>query len=107
MSKCRYCKMCGWGNDGDEDFFGWCELHLDSYDIDASRDCPDYIPVTNADRIRAMSDEKLAEQLVVAVNGLQPCTLYYSIPTERTFLTEAEAVRVTLEWLQQPAEEDT
>ena len=64
-------------------------------------------PMTNADRIRAMSDEKLAEQLVVAVNGLQPCTLYYSMPTERTFLTEAEAVRVTLEWLQQPAEEDT
>ena len=61
---------------------------------------------TNADHIRAMSDEELAEQLVVAVNGLQPCTLYYSIPTERTFLTEAEAVRVTLEWLQQPAEED-
>lgn len=64
-------------------------------------------PVTNADHIRAMSDEKLAEQLVVAVNGLQPCTLYYSMPTERTFLTEAEAVRVTLEWLQQPAEDDT
>lgn len=64
------------------------------------------VPMTNADRIRVMSDEELAEQLVVAVNGLQPCTLYYSIPTERTFLTEAEAVRVTLEWLQQPAEED-
>lgn len=65
------------------------------------------VPMTNADRIRAMSDEELAEQLVIAVNGLQPCTLYYSIPTERTFLTEAEAVRITLEWLQQPAEEDT
>ena len=68
--------------------------------------CPEQT-LSNADRIRAMSDEELAEQLVVAVNGLQPCTLYYSIPTERTFLTEAEAVRVTLEWLQQPAEEDT
>lgn len=67
--------------------------------------CPEQT-LSNADRIRAMSDEELAEQLVVAVNGLQPCTLYYSIPTERTFLTEAEAVRVTLEWLQQPAEED-
>ena len=71
--------------------------------------CVAYHPkaVTNADRIRAMSDGELAEQLVVvvvAVNGLQPCTLYYSMPTERTFLTEAEAVRVTLEWLQQPAE---
>lgn len=62
---------------------------------------------SNADRLRAKSDEELAEQLVVAVNGLQPCTLYYSIPTERTFLTEAEAVRVTLEYLQQPAEEES
>lgn len=60
--------------------------------------------LSNADRIRAMSDGELAEQLVVAVNGLQPCTLYYSIPTERAFLNESEAVRVTLEWLQQPAE---
>ena len=71
------------------------------------RPIPNAIKKTNADRIRAMSDEELAEMLVVAVNGLQPCTLYYSMPTERTFLTEAEAVRVTLEWLQQPAEEDT
>lgn len=68
--------------------------------------CPEQT-LSNADHIRAMSDEELAEQLVVAVNGLQPCTLYYSIPTERMFLTEAEAVRVTLERLQQPAEEDT
>ena len=63
--------------------------------------------LSNADTLRAMSDGELAEQLVVAVNGLQPCTLYYSMPTERTFLTEAEAVRVTLEWLQQPAEEQS
>ena len=63
--------------------------------------------MTNADKIRARSDEELAEQLVVAVNGLQPCTLYYSIPTERSFVSESEAVRITLEWLQQPAEEET
>lgn len=68
--------------------------------------CAAYHPkaVTNADTLRAMSDGELAEQLVVAVNGLQPCTLYYFIPTERAFLNESEAVRVTLEWLQQPAE---
>ena len=68
--------------------------------------CPEQ-KLSNADHIRAMSDDELSEQFVVAVNGLQPCTLYYSIPTERTFLTEAEAVRVTLEWLQQPAKENT
>ena len=67
--------------------------------------CPEQ-KLSNADRIRAMSDEELAEQLVVAVNGLQPCTLYYSIPTERSFVSESEAVRITLDWLQQPAEEE-
>lgn len=67
--------------------------------------CPEQ-KLSNADRIRAMSDEKLAEHLVVAVNGLQPCTLYYSIPTERSFVSESEAVRITLDWLQQPAEEE-
>lgn len=76
-----------------------CSALRSTYGIDTDPEI-----ITNADRIRAMSDGELAEQLVVAVNGLQPCTLYYSIPTERTFLTEAEAVRVTLEWLQQPAE---
>lgn len=68
--------------------------------------CPEQ-KLSNADKIRAMSDKGLAEQLVVAVNGLQPCTLYYSIPTERSFVSESEAVRITLEWLQQPAEEET
>lgn len=68
---------------------------------------PNYVPPSNADRFRAMSDEELAEQLVVAVNGVQPCALYYSIPTNRSFLSESEAVKVTMDWLQQPAEEDT
>lgn len=72
-------------------------------------ECSSYEPgriLTNADRIRAMSDEKLAEHLVVAANGLQPCTLYYSLPTDRSFVSESEAVRITLDWLQQPAEEE-
>lgn len=67
--------------------------------------CPEQ-QLSNADRIRGMSDEKLAEQLVVVVNGLQPCTLYYSLPTDRSFVSESEAVRITLKWLQQPAEEE-
>ena len=52
--------------------------------------CPEQ-QLSNADRIRAMSDEKLAEHLVVAANGLQPCTLYYSLPTDRSFVSESES----------------
>ena len=62
--------------------------------------------VTNADRIRAMSDDELSEQLVIDVDGLQPCRMYLSAPTGKIYLSRAEAVKATKEWLQQPAEED-
>ena len=59
---------------------------------------------TNADCIRAMSDEKLANQLVIEVDGLEPCRLYLSAPTGKLYVTRTE--RNALEWLQQPTEED-
>ena len=102
MSKCRYCKLCEWANDGDKDFFGWCELRLDSYDIDEPRDCPDYIRASNADRIRAMSDEELAKYLS------NPCDC--AVDPERDGYRECGndlCVKYLLEWLQQPAEEET
>ena len=61
---------------------------------------------TNADCIRAMSDEKLANQLVIEVDGLEPCRLYLSAPTGKLYVTRTEATRNALEWLQQPTEED-
>ena len=102
MSKCRYCKLCEWANDGDKDFFGWCELRLDSYDIDEPRDCPDYIRASNADRIRAMSDEELAKYLS------NPCEC--AVDPERDGYRECGndlCVKYLLEWLQQPAEEES
>ena len=61
---------------------------------------------TNADCIRAMSDEELADQLVIRIDGLEECSLYLSAPTGKLFISRSEAVRVTLEWLGQPAEEE-
>lgn len=63
-------------------------------------------PMTNAGRIRAMSDEELADQLVIRIDGLAECRLYLSAPTGKLFIPRSEAVRVTLEWLGQPAEEE-
>ena len=62
--------------------------------------CKGYIPMTNADRIRAMSDEELAWELMVwrceAVS--KPHGVESKYPdTQQTIL----------KWLQQPAEEDT
>lgn len=63
-------------------------------------------PATNADRIRSMSDEELAEQLVIKIDGLEECSLYLSAPTGKMFIPRKEAVRVTLEWLRKPEEVD-
>ena len=41
----------------------WCEKVIDSPDPDMQRDCQYFCEKTNADRIRAMSDEELAEML--------------------------------------------
>ena len=41
----------------------WCIPKVDSTDKDIIRDCQFFIKKTNADRIRAMSDEELALQL--------------------------------------------
>ena len=60
--------------------------------------CGAYVPksVTNADRIRAMSDEELLDFMKKSVANAYMCKI---MRTEPMFLT--------LEWLQQLAEEDT
>ena len=64
---------------------GWCEKVIDSPDPDMQRDCQYFCEKTNADRIRAMSDEELAKLL--CCNGWR-------------MIEQKEC----LEWLKQPAE---
>lgn len=64
-------------------------------------------PKTNADRIRAMSDEELAVWLVKKTVYQESA---FSCPSYLNFLTELDdtkesAIKGTVEWLQQPAEE--
>ena len=42
---------------------GWCEKVIDSPDPDMQRDCQHFCEKTNAQKIRAMSDEELADML--------------------------------------------
>ena len=65
-------------------------------------------PPTNADRIRSMTDEELAELLVGQTYYRESA---WSEPSYLNFLTGRsdaykDAVSGTKEWLQQPAEED-
>lgn len=61
----------------------WCEKVIDSPDPDMQRDCQYFCEKTNADLIRAMNDEELAEFLID--------------------LADDGNLRIR-EWLQQPAE---
>ena len=63
----------------------WCEKVIDSPDPDMQRDCQHFREKTNADRIRDMRDEELAEFLID--------------------LADDGNLRIR-EWLQQPAEND-
>lgn len=41
----------------------WCENMADSYDVNEIRECDHYRCMTQADKIRSMSDDELAELL--------------------------------------------
>ena len=82
MAKNVVCKKC---NNLVND---WCEKVIDSPDPDMQRDCQHFCEKTNAQKIRAMSDEELAENMSdwqCWGGGLDP--------------------KDWLEWLQQPAEQ--
>ena len=63
--KCKNCNHLGYLFDGDQvSERVWCGNIADSPDLDIERDCDHYSPMTNADRIRSMTDEELADFLV-------------------------------------------
>ena len=60
MPKCKNCKNIYNQSDENDVIVGkWCPKINDSPDIDMERDCEHYNSMTNADRIRSMSDEEL------------------------------------------------
>jgi hypothetical protein len=78
MAKCKNCKHLGYLFDGDK--VGervWCGNIADSPVLDMERDCEYYVPQTNADRIRSMTDEELAEVLFgscIEHMGVEECS---------------------------------
>lgn len=65
-------------------------------DREAWEACGAYVPkiVTNADRIRSMSDEELAKVMDMLCPPVTNC------------IDGGECVKCWIEWLRQPAEED-
>ena len=98
FARCPYSKECS-GSPEHTSFYKGTECDYFNQQVI-------HAPLTNADRIRAMNDDELSEQLVIDVDGLQPCRMYLSAPTGKIYLSRSEAIKTTKEWLQQPAEED-
>ena len=85
MEKCRWEETCG---------HEYCNL----------TDCPEYeaTPMTNADRIRAMTDEELAA--VMVKGDLHFCTI---AETDCIYGWHTpNCIAHALKWLQQPVKED-
>ena len=70
----------------------YCEINPDD-----CNEWPDHVPITNADRIRSMTDEELAKTL--GDKCICP-------PTSGCAEVCGDCVACWLEWLQQPAEGD-
>ena len=60
MAKCKNCKHLHTMYDRRDESFKWCAYINDNPHEDIERDCEHYAPMTNADRIRSMTDEELA-----------------------------------------------
>lgn len=72
MAKCNNCtNLYNLSDENDVIVGKWCPKINDSPDIEAERECRNYKRMTNADRIRAMSDEDLAINMMCPnENGL-------------------------------------
>lgn len=70
---------------------------------ETARRCVDGKPVTNADRIRAMSDEELAQMLTIGQGGFDCSTC---VETTDYRDCEQNCEERCLKWLQQPPKEE-
>ena len=64
--------------------------------------CKCHEPKTNADRIRAMSDEEFAKYLIECRDDWGD----YVTPNCEFYDTYEEALEATIKWLQQPADKE-
>ena len=105
MAKNVVCKKC---NNLVND---WCEKVIDSPDQDMQRDCQYFCEKTNADRIRVMSDEQLAKEMIffcptdTVFKGTETYEKpHYTGLDGGYYSTSEELIAENLKWLQQPAE---
>ena len=86
----------------------WCEKVIDSPDPDMQRDCQHFCEKTNADRIRSMSDEELAEFLThINPTNCQDCAFSHGWrcqPDRDDYSDFKKCEEGRKRWIKQPAE---
>lgn len=97
MPKCKNCNnLYNLSNKDDVIVGKWCPKINDSPHLDMERDCKHYKAMTNADRIRSMTDEELALAVMCPADitgGDTKCDQYHNCR------------KCTLDWLQRESEE--
>lgn len=97
---CRNCKHDKFAVDEmDGSQFHWCKKYYDSYDDSKAEECESYEPKTNADKIRGMTDEELAEFFFEPNQEFCRKCKYLGSDCDGLYCKES-----MLDWLKQPAE---
>ena len=92
---------CRFEHDGD-----CCNSGATQYMCKCKQPCDTIIPITNADRIRAMSDEELADWLARnQIANVAEALAIAKIPYEIEDNMQDAVKKDCLEWLQQPVKE--
>ena len=113
MAKCKNCtNLYNMSNENDEIVGKWCPKTNDSPDVESERECRHYKCMTQADRIRAMSDEELAE-FMANKGGYIACNQcdFFNHDEEKCespsgwLCTKGYAEALIHEWLQSEVEE--
>lgn len=99
MARCKNCNnLYNLSDENDKIVGKWCPKINESPDIECDRECEHFKNMTNADKIRAMNDEELAEFL----DGTVQSTAENLFSCDKRECDECQ--KCYLQWLQSEAE---
>lgn len=101
MAKCKKCVNLHNVHDVSDGIgFKWCQKKMDDPDIELERECEYYRMRTQADRIRSMTNEELAD----FIKGLNDVCLAGLGAVDCSQKKCSNCEEIVLEWLQSPVE---
>lgn len=96
---------CKFNHDGD-----CCNCGAAQYMAKCEQACMELVPMTNADRIRAMDDDELAEWFKTGIIDCCPCCIYFrpcrlEYDTDTVYYSKKyDCKKGIIDWLQSQAE---